>query len=148
MFGQMCLDACRMRNALLDSAQILAGDSRLNGAVHPPPSPLVGGVVERADGIFHDRRQARGRCRAARRVQRLLDAHALRVIEQIRVKTDGVPLFVEELTKSVVESVESVGSAESPNRPLLQLAIPATLQEALLARLDRLSRYPNSRQSG
>ena len=31
------------------------------------------------------------------------------VIEQIRVKTDGVPLFVEELTKSVVESVGSIG---------------------------------------
>ena len=31
------------------------------------------------------------------------------VIEQIRVKTDGVPLFIEELTKSVIESVESVG---------------------------------------
>ena len=34
------------------------------------------------------------------------------VIEQIRVKTDGVPLFVEELTKNVIESVESVGSNE------------------------------------
>jgi predicted ATPase len=56
------------------------------------------------------------------------------VIEQIRVKTDGVPLFVEELTKSVVESVGSHGRA-----PLQALAIPATLQEALLARLDRLS---------
>ena len=61
------------------------------------------------------------------------------VIEQIRVKTDGVPLFVEELTKSVVESVESMESQESPRRTPRQLAIPATLQEALLARLDRLS---------
>jgi predicted ATPase/class 3 adenylate cyclase len=60
-------------------------------------------------------------------------------VEQIRVKTDGVPLFVEELTKSVIESVESIGSIESPNRLPLQLAIPATLQETLLARLDRLS---------
>ena len=57
------------------------------------------------------------------------------VIEQIRVKTDGVPLFVEELTKSVVESVGSVGAQHAA--PLL--AVPATLQEALLARLDRLS---------
>jgi class 3 adenylate cyclase/predicted ATPase len=61
------------------------------------------------------------------------------VIEQIRLKTDGVPLFVEELTKSVIESVESVGAMESPRQAPLQLAIPATLQEALLARLDRLS---------
>jgi class 3 adenylate cyclase/predicted ATPase len=59
--------------------------------------------------------------------------------EQIRVKTDGVPLFVEELTKSVIESVVSIGSIESPNRLPFQLAIPATLQETLLARLDRLS---------
>jgi class 3 adenylate cyclase/predicted ATPase len=55
------------------------------------------------------------------------------VIEQIRIKTDGVPLFVEELTKSVVESVGARHA--SP----LQFAIPATLQEALMARLDRLS---------
>jgi len=55
------------------------------------------------------------------------------VIEQIRLKTDGVPLFVEELTKSVVESVGTSG------RTPLQLTIPTTLQEALLARLDRLS---------
>jgi class 3 adenylate cyclase/predicted ATPase len=61
------------------------------------------------------------------------------VIEQIRVKTDGVPLFVEELTKSVVESVESIGSIGSPRHMPVHLAIPATLQEALLARLDRLS---------
>lgn len=55
------------------------------------------------------------------------------VVEQIRAKTDGVPLFVEEVTKSVVESAGgSPGSS-------LTLAIPATLQEALLARLDRLA---------
>jgi class 3 adenylate cyclase/predicted ATPase len=58
------------------------------------------------------------------------------VIDQIRAKTDGVPLFVEELTKNVLESVESFGS---PHHTPRQLAIPATLQEALLARLDRLS---------
>ena len=35
------------------------------------------------------------------------------IIEQIRIKTDGVPLFVEELTKSVIESVASIGSVGS-----------------------------------
>src|SRR5262249_51724286 len=55
------------------------------------------------------------------------------VIGQILDKTDGVPLFVEEITKSVVESIGVT------SRSLLQtLAIPTTLQEALLARLDRL----------
>jgi class 3 adenylate cyclase/predicted ATPase len=64
------------------------------------------------------------------------------VIEQIRLKTDGVPLFVEEVTKTVLESgefSESVGSGGGPSRAALALGIPATLQEALLARLDRLS---------
>jgi predicted ATPase len=56
------------------------------------------------------------------------------VIEQIRVKTDGVPLFVEELTKSVIESAGGLRIRTGGT-----LAIPATLQEALLARLDRLS---------
>jgi predicted ATPase len=55
------------------------------------------------------------------------------VIEQIRVKTDGVPLFVEELTKSVIESVGATHAAP------LSFSIPATLQETLLARLDRLA---------
>jgi class 3 adenylate cyclase/predicted ATPase len=64
------------------------------------------------------------------------------VIEQIRLKTDGVPLFVEELTKSVVETV-----GEQSRSPL-QLAIPASLQEALLARLDRLSTARPTAQLG
>jgi class 3 adenylate cyclase/tetratricopeptide (TPR) repeat protein len=57
------------------------------------------------------------------------------IIEQIRVKTDGVPLFVEELTKAVLEASSNVGARHAV--PLQ--TIPATLQEALLARLDRLS---------
>jgi predicted ATPase/class 3 adenylate cyclase len=56
------------------------------------------------------------------------------VIDQIRIKTDGVPLFVEELTKAVLEA----GGAGARRAAPLQI-IPATLQEALLARLDRLS---------
>ena len=63
------------------------------------------------------------------------------VIEQIRVKTDGVPLFVEELTKSVVESVreQEVGNRDQKRKSVETFGIPTTLQEALLARLDRLS---------
>jgi class 3 adenylate cyclase/predicted ATPase len=62
------------------------------------------------------------------------------VIEQIRVKTDGVPLFVEELTKSVVEARGQVtGDGGQNGKPGAELGIPSTLQEALLARLDRLS---------
>ncbi|NOT56629.1 MAG: AAA family ATPase [Deltaproteobacteria bacterium] len=62
------------------------------------------------------------------------------VVEQIRVKTDGVPLFVEELTKSVVEAGRQVtGNEGQDGKTVAALGIPATLQEALLARLDRLS---------
>jgi len=54
------------------------------------------------------------------------------VVQQIVAKTDGVPLFVEELTKTVVEAAGATGG--SP----LQLEIPATLHDSLMARLDRL----------
>lgn len=63
------------------------------------------------------------------------------VVQQIVGKTDGVPLFVEELTKTVIESVgsvESIGSGRTLGQLSLQLGIPATLHDALMARLDRL----------
>jgi class 3 adenylate cyclase len=49
------------------------------------------------------------------------------LVEDIVAKTEGVPLFIEELTKAVMESA-------TPDRP----AVPATLQDSLMARLDRL----------
>jgi class 3 adenylate cyclase/predicted ATPase len=64
----------------------------------------------------------------------------LEVIQQIVAKTDGVPLFVEELTKMVLES-GLLGEAEDHYEltgPLPLLAIPSTLQDSLMARLDRL----------
>jgi tetratricopeptide (TPR) repeat protein len=62
------------------------------------------------------------------------------VVEQIVTKTDGVPLFVEELTKTVLESelLRDTGSHYELTGPLPSLAIPATLQDSLMARLDRL----------
>jgi predicted ATPase len=68
------------------------------------------------------------------------DTLSAEVIEQIRLKTDGVPLFVEELTKSVVEARgQGTRDGGQGRKAAETLAIPATLQEALLARLDRLS---------
>ena len=63
------------------------------------------------------------------------------VIAQIVERTDGVPLFIEELTKSVLESEllhekEDHYVLEGPLRPL---AIPTTLHDSLMARLDRLA---------
>ena len=63
------------------------------------------------------------------------------VTGQIVAKADGVPLFVEELTKTVLESGLLVEEAKRYrlDGPLPPLAIPATLQDALMARLDRLA---------
>jgi predicted ATPase/class 3 adenylate cyclase len=63
------------------------------------------------------------------------------LLEQIGARTDGVPLFVEELTKAVMESslVKDQGDHYALTGPLPPLAIPATLQDSLMARLDRLA---------
>jgi len=63
------------------------------------------------------------------------------VLKQIVDKTDGNPLFVEELTKAVLEAGILVQGADGYRLagPLAKLAIPATLQDSLMARLDRLA---------
>lgn len=62
------------------------------------------------------------------------------VVEQVVAKTDGVPLFVEELTKMVLESglLQEREDRYELTGPLPPLAIPATLHDSLMARLDRL----------
>jgi hypothetical protein len=63
------------------------------------------------------------------------------ITEQIIERTDGVPLFIEELTKTVVESgiVTEAGDRYALAGPMGPLAIPTSLQASLLARLDRLA---------
>src|SRR5262249_15175027 len=66
------------------------------------------------------------------------------IADQIIDRTDGVPLFVEELTKAVIESgmLNDDGiryTAVRAGAELAPLAIPATLHASLLARLDRLA---------
>ena len=63
------------------------------------------------------------------------------VMKEIVAKTDGNPLFVEELTKAVLDAGILVEEADSYrlDGPLPPLAIPATLQDSLMARLDRLA---------
>jgi predicted ATPase len=62
------------------------------------------------------------------------------VLQQIITKTDGVPLFVEEFTKSLLESgqLKAVDGHYELIGSFSTLAIPATLQDSLMARLDRL----------
>jgi class 3 adenylate cyclase len=62
------------------------------------------------------------------------------VLTQVIEKTDGVPLFVEELTKAILESgaLKAVDHHYELTGALSTLAIPTTLQDSLMARLDRL----------
>lgn len=70
------------------------------------------------------------------------------VLDQIVVKTDGIPLFVEELTKTVLESDWLARNAEGLRGPMLSIAIPATLKDSLMARLDRLAPVAQVAQAG
>jgi class 3 adenylate cyclase/predicted ATPase len=72
------------------------------------------------------------------------------VVDQIAAKTDGIPLFVEELTKNVLESglLAQVGDRYELAGPLVPLAIPASLQDSLMARLDRLAAVKEVAQIG
>ena len=72
------------------------------------------------------------------------------MLDQILAKTDGVPLFVEELTKAVLESglLIDAGDHYALAGPLVPLAIPATLHDSLMARLDRLAPVKEVAQAG
>jgi class 3 adenylate cyclase len=71
-------------------------------------------------------------------------------VEQVVAKTDGVPLFVEELTKTVLESglLQEREDRYTLTGPLPPLAIPTTLHDSLMARLDRLAAVKGLAQLG
>ena len=66
------------------------------------------------------------------------------IIAEIVERTDGVPLFVEELTKAVLESAAQGDrvAAVLATTPVAALSVPATLHASLMARLDRLGPAP------
>jgi class 3 adenylate cyclase/predicted ATPase len=72
------------------------------------------------------------------------------VIAQIAERTDGVPLFVEEFTKSVLESglLHEEGDRYVVDGALLPFAIPTSLHDSLMARLDRLASVRLVAQTG
>jgi tetratricopeptide (TPR) repeat protein len=72
------------------------------------------------------------------------------VRQQVVTKTDGVPLFVEELTKTVLESGLLREEADHYElvSPLPSFAIPTTLHDSLMARLDRLDAAKEVAQLG
>jgi class 3 adenylate cyclase/predicted ATPase len=99
---------------------------------------------------LHLNRLGRRHCRAM--IETIANSKPLpsAVMEQIIAKTDGVPLFVEEFTKTVLESgfLEEKNDAWELTGPLQEFAIPATLQDSLLARLDRLASVKEVAQLG
>ena len=84
-----------------------------------------------------DAEQTRTICLRVARGKKLPDV----VVRQIIERADGVPLFTEELTKMIIGSgmLEECHDSYQLSGPLPALAIPATLQDSLMARLDRLS---------
>ena len=72
------------------------------------------------------------------------------VVQQIVAKTDGIPLFVEELVKTILDAglVREEAERYVLTRSVAPLAIPATLQDALMARLDRLAAVKEVAQLG
>ena len=83
------------------------------------------------------------RHQAALMIDHVADSKGLpaEVRQQLLARTDGVPLFVEELTKMILESglLREADDRYELTGPLPALAIPATLQDSLMARLDRLN---------
>jgi class 3 adenylate cyclase/predicted ATPase len=93
-----------------------------------------------------------GRPQVEAMVEKLTGGQALpaEVVQQIVAKTDGVPLFVEELTKTVLESgwLTRVDDRYELTGPLPSLVIPSTLQDSLMARLDWLAMVKEVAQLG
>jgi class 3 adenylate cyclase/predicted ATPase len=85
-------------------------------------------------------------------VDRITGGKALpaELLAQILARTEGVPLFTEELTKAVLETgiLRNTGDQYELAGPLPSLAIPATLHDSLMARLDRLAPVKEVAQIG
>jgi class 3 adenylate cyclase/predicted ATPase len=73
-------------------------------------------------------------------IDRIVDNKSLPpgVREDLIERTDGIPLFIEEITKAVIEAEEDEAHRTIADIPPPRLAIPATLHASLMARLDRL----------
>jgi len=85
-------------------------------------------------------------------VGRIMEDNTLpsELVEQIVLKSDGIPLYAEELTKTVMETgfLKKGDRGYEPTEALPQISIPATLQDSLMARLDRLSTVKEVAQIG
>ncbi len=93
-----------------------------------------------------DPQQVRVICRQVARGAPIPD----KLVDQIVSRTDGVPLFVEELTKMVIESgmASAPVGGHPPGGTPAALSIPTTLQDSLMARLDCLHKAKEIAQVG
>ncbi|MBV8870305.1 MAG: hypothetical protein JOY65_12960, partial [Acetobacteraceae bacterium] len=66
-----------------------------------------------------------------------VDALPPAIVQEIAERTDGVPLFIEEVTRAILETGPQAAEALS-SIPHPDLSVPATLHASLIARLDRL----------
>ena len=93
-----------------------------------------------------------GRRQGAAMALRVTGGKALpaEILDQILERTDGVPLFLEELTRTMLESglMTDAGDHYELAGPLPPLAIPANLHDSLMARLDRLAPVKELAQIG
>ncbi|HEU5274652.1 MAG TPA: adenylate/guanylate cyclase domain-containing protein [Xanthobacteraceae bacterium] len=93
-----------------------------------------------------------GRRYGAALVERVAGGRVLprELLDEILARTDGVPLFIEELTKTVLESdlLDQRNGQYVLDRPLPAFAIPNTLHASLMARLDRLAAVRDVAQIG
>ncbi|MBZ4423294.1 TOMM system kinase/cyclase fusion protein [Myxococcus sp. RHSTA-1-4] len=101
-------------------------------------------------GVLHLQLGRLGRPEIDQLAARLTGSRALpaNVLEEIARRTDGIPLFVEELVRMMLETgtlVEQSGTYAFM-RPLTELSIPTTLRDSLVARLDRLGKAKETAQ--
>ena len=93
-----------------------------------------------------------GRRQGAAMALRVTGGKALptEILDQILERTDGVPLFLEELTRTMLESglMTDAGDHYELTGPLPPLAIPTNLHDSLMARLDRLAPVKELAQIG
>lgn len=68
------------------------------------------------------------------------------LVRQILEKTDGIPIFIEELTKSILDAVPAASAVTAET--LDAITIPATLQDSLMSRLDRMGSAKEIAQLG
>ncbi len=101
-----------------------------------PPWPLAAHLTQLTLNRF-----ARGEIETMVRRVAKEDALPQDLVQQIVARTDGVPLFVEELTKMVLED-------RGAHHTMLLQTIPTTLQDSLMARLDRLNTAKEVAQLG